>query len=142
MDRTLGLKIQLNYIQNGFVDLYSVKFPYRINTNIDYVEYSWNTKLLHRPVQYSIRVVPHDSSILSLLQIPSIGILPLNVETFEIAYRCIGIKAGKFDLHVNFNFTWPSSANQTKVTLKQEKLCANREIRLAYGFCLIHLFRE
>ncbi|VDM15204.1 unnamed protein product [Wuchereria bancrofti] len=50
MIRTLGLDVQLNYIENGFVNLYSVKFPYRINISISYVQFSWNTKILDRPV--------------------------------------------------------------------------------------------
>uniref|UniRef100_A0A0R3RSI4 WIF domain-containing protein n=1 Tax=Elaeophora elaphi TaxID=1147741 RepID=A0A0R3RSI4_9BILA len=52
MDRTLGLDVQLNYIENGTINLYSVKFPYRINASIAYVQFSWNTKVLDRPVNF------------------------------------------------------------------------------------------
>uniref|UniRef100_A0A915PVG9 WIF domain-containing protein n=1 Tax=Setaria digitata TaxID=48799 RepID=A0A915PVG9_9BILA len=133
MDRTLGLNVQLNYIENGTVNLYSVNFPYRININVSYVQYSWNTKVRDRSVHYAIRAASHDSVLIPLLHIPSRGKIPLKTETFTIEYRCAGVKAGKFDIQINFNFDWPSSANQTKISLKQEKLCTAREVRRAYG---------
>uniref|UniRef100_A0AAF5PMP4 WIF domain-containing protein n=1 Tax=Wuchereria bancrofti TaxID=6293 RepID=A0AAF5PMP4_WUCBA len=132
MIRTLGLDVQLNYIENGFVNLYSVKFPYRINISISYVQFSWNTKILDRPVHYTIRIITFDSNVSPLLQISSTGKVPLKTETFNIEYRCVGIKTGKFDIQVNFIFDWPSSTNQTKVSLKHEKLCLVRTLRGTY----------
>ncbi|OZC08003.1 hypothetical protein X798_04999 [Onchocerca flexuosa] len=143
MDRTLGLDVQLNFIENGIVNLYSVKFPYRINTNITYVQFSWNTKVLDRPVHYTIRAISHDNVVIPLIQIPSSGKVPLKTETFKIEYRCIGIKTGKFDIQVNFKFDWPSSMNQTKVSLKQEKLCVAQELRRTYSsFVLAEFFQR
>lgn len=55
------------------------------------------------------------------------------VIAFNIEYRCAGIKTGKFDIQVNFNFDWPSSTNQTNVSLKQEKLCVARTLRRTYN---------
>lgn len=46
----LGLNAELNYIENGIVNRYSREFPYRINTNITQVEFSWNTKVINRKV--------------------------------------------------------------------------------------------
>ncbi|CAG9533843.1 unnamed protein product [Cercopithifilaria johnstoni] len=132
MDRTLGLDVQLNYIENGIINLYSVKFPYRINNSISYVQFSWNTK-----VHYTIRLISYDSAVMPLLQIPSSGKVPLKLETFNIEYRCAGIKTGKFDIQVNFNFDWPSDTNQTNVSLKHEKLCTARALRRAYSVALI-----
>ncbi|VDN87709.1 unnamed protein product, partial [Brugia pahangi] len=51
---------------------------------------------------------------------------------FNIEYRCVGIKTGKFDIQVNFIFDWPSSTNQTKVSLKHEKLCLAQTLRGTY----------
>ncbi|KAM3728110.1 Inactive tyrosine-protein kinase RYK [Dirofilaria immitis] len=133
MDRTLGLDVQLNYVENGIVNLYSVKFPYRININISHVQFSWNTKVVDRPVHYTIRIISDDSIVIPLLQIFSSGKVPLETETFNIEYRCTGIKTGKFDIEVNFNFDWPSSMNQTEVSLRQEKLCVARSLLLTYG---------
>lgn len=133
MDRTLGLSVELNYIENGVVNSYSVKFPYRINTNVSYVLYSWNTKVLDHPVYYAIRAISEDSAVLPILQIAAQGHLPLKTEAFKIEYRCAGNKAGKFGIALHFNFSWPSATNQTSVFLKQEKLCATREVRRAYG---------
>uniref|UniRef100_A0A0R3RSI3 WIF domain-containing protein n=1 Tax=Elaeophora elaphi TaxID=1147741 RepID=A0A0R3RSI3_9BILA len=52
---------------------------------------------------------------------------------FNIEYRCTETKTGKFDIQVNFNFDWPSSTNQTNVSLKQEKLCMARKLRRTYA---------
>ncbi|MCP9263294.1 Tyrosine-protein kinase RYK [Dirofilaria immitis] len=140
-----GLDVQLNYVENGIVNLYSVKFPYRININISHVQFSWNTKVVDRPVHYTIRIISDDSIVIPLLQIFSSGKVPLETEiiaksfgrrivaAFNIEYRCTGIKTGKFDIEVNFNFDWPSSMNQTEVSLRQEKLCVARSLLLTYG---------
>ncbi|VDN86065.1 unnamed protein product [Brugia pahangi] len=56
MIRTLGLDVQLNYIENGFVNLYSVKFPYRINSSISYVQFSWNTKVSNRSASFILNL--------------------------------------------------------------------------------------
>uniref|UniRef100_A0A914SHQ8 WIF domain-containing protein n=1 Tax=Parascaris equorum TaxID=6256 RepID=A0A914SHQ8_PAREQ len=50
MIRTLGLSAELNYIENGIINTYSTKFPYRVDTNISQVVFSWNTKILDRKV--------------------------------------------------------------------------------------------
>lgn len=55
------------------------------------------------------------------------------ITAFNIEYRCTGIKTGKFDIQIHFNFDWPSSINQTKVSLKHEKLCIARTLRRTYA---------
>lgn len=44
---------------------------------------------------------------------------------FVVEYRCTGNKAGQFHIKLSFNFSWPSSANYTYLTVKQEKLCSS-----------------
>ncbi|EFO14647.1 hypothetical protein LOAG_13870 [Loa loa] len=83
-------------------------------------------------MHYTIRVISHANDVIPLLHIPPSGKVPLKTETFNIEYRCAGIKTGKFDIQVSFNFDWPSSTNQTKVSLKQEKLCTARTLRGTY----------
>lgn len=55
----LGLNAELNYIENGIVNRYSREFPYRINTNITQVEFSWNTKVINRKVWYYDHITMH-----------------------------------------------------------------------------------
>ncbi|EFO15074.1 hypothetical protein LOAG_13440 [Loa loa] len=81
MNRTLGLDVQLNYIENGVINLYSVKFPYRINTGISYVQFSWNAKIIDRPMHYTIRVISHANDVIPLLHIPPSGKVPLKTES-------------------------------------------------------------
>ncbi|VDK17795.1 unnamed protein product [Anisakis simplex] len=54
-----------------------------------------------------------------------------------IEYRCAGNKAGRFDVALHLNFSWPSEQNTTHVTLKQEKICSSRDGRRLPGLFII-----
>uniref|UniRef100_A0A914ZEM8 Protein kinase domain-containing protein n=1 Tax=Parascaris univalens TaxID=6257 RepID=A0A914ZEM8_PARUN len=129
MIRTLGLSAELNYIENGIINTYSTKFPYRVDTNISQVVFSWNTKILDRKIAYKLRAIAGDNAVLPVILIPHRGYLPTSTEE----YRCAGNKAGQFDVILHVNFSWPSDTNNTYVTLKQEKLCASRSGRRLTG---------
>lgn len=129
MNRTLGLSAELNYVEDGIINTYSTKFPYRVNTNISQVTFSWNTKVLDRKIAYAMKAVAQDNAVLPVILVPHRGYVPTRTETFVVEYRCAGNKAGQFDVILHVNFSWPSEANHTYVTLKQEKLCPSRNGR-------------
>lgn len=57
-----------------------------------------------------------------------------------VEYRCAGNKAGKFDVKLFFTFTWPSEINRTSLVLRQEKVCASRDVRRAFGIILTFIY--
>ncbi|VDM49436.1 unnamed protein product [Toxocara canis] len=109
--------------------MYSTKFPYRVDTNVSQVVFSWNTKVTDRKIAYTLRAIADDNAVLPVILIPRHGYLPTSTEDFTIEYRCAGNKAGQFDVSLHLNFSWPSETNNTYVVLKQEKLCASRDGR-------------
>ncbi|CAI5455357.1 unnamed protein product [Caenorhabditis angaria] len=124
MNRTLGVKAELNYIELGKINTYSTKFHYRVMANIDYVSFTWNS--LGR-VDYKVRVESDDSSVLPIIRIPLEGRVPNSLQEFSVEYRCAGHRSGQFTISLYFNFQYESENLQVK--LRQEKICASRDGR-------------
>uniref|UniRef100_A0A1I8AKQ9 WIF domain-containing protein n=1 Tax=Steinernema glaseri TaxID=37863 RepID=A0A1I8AKQ9_9BILA len=128
-----GIVAEMNYLENGVVNSYSTKFPYRVAANVHQVVFSWYTEVTDRPIQYAIRAVATDVNVLPVIRIQPNGVMPTSPETFVVEYRCAGSRAGQFGVFLHVNITWPSVENPTYVTLKQEKICSSRDGRRLGG---------
>ncbi|TKR82863.1 hypothetical protein L596_016537 [Steinernema carpocapsae] len=128
MNRTLGIVAEMNYLEHGIINNYSTKFPYRVDSNIHQVTFSWYTEVTERPVSYALRAVSTDVNVLPVIRIQPNGVMPTRPETFVIEYRCAGSRAGQFGI-----LSWPSDEHPTYLTLKQEKICASRDGRRLGG---------
>ncbi|KAE9548688.1 hypothetical protein FO519_008100 [Halicephalobus sp. NKZ332] len=119
----------MQYVENGVVNAYSTKFPYRVGTNISHLIFSWNTSELQKPVRYAINAVADKFDVLPVVNLPAQGVIPTETENFAVEYRCVGSRSDKFLVTLYFNISWPSENKTTAFTLKQEKLCAGRDGR-------------
>lgn len=124
MNRTLGVKAELNYIENGQINSYSTKFHYRINEAIDYVSFTWNAI---GKVEYDVKVEADDSSVISIIRLPPRGIVPQKLEDFSVEYRCAGHKSGQFSVNLYFNFYYDEQT--VSIKLRQEKICSSKDGR-------------
>ncbi|CEF63167.1 Tyrosine-protein kinase RYK [Strongyloides ratti] len=132
MNRTMGILAEMRYVENGKVNQYSTKFPYRLNANSSHINLSWRSNIKTHPIFYSIKTVSEDYNVFSIVHIPLNGILPLKTEKFAIEHRCTGSRAGQFLIQIHFNISWPSTRNTTYFVLKQEKICELKNIRGDY----------
>uniref|UniRef100_A0AC35FAD7 WIF domain-containing protein n=1 Tax=Panagrolaimus sp. PS1159 TaxID=55785 RepID=A0AC35FAD7_9BILA len=119
----------MNYVEDGIVNAYSTKFPYRVGTNISHIIFSWNSKVSTKQIKYQIRAVAETFDVLPLIHLPLEGMIPTKTETFAVEYRCAGSRSGQFFVTLFFNISWPSESDPTLFTLKQEKICASRDGR-------------
>uniref|UniRef100_A0A0N5BNU8 Protein kinase domain-containing protein n=1 Tax=Strongyloides papillosus TaxID=174720 RepID=A0A0N5BNU8_STREA len=133
MNRTMGILSEMKYVENGKVNQYSTKFPYRLNSNSSHINLSWNSNVKTHPIYYSIKTVSEDLNVFPIVHIPLSGVLPLKTEQFAIEHRCTGSRAGQFLIQIHFNISWPSSQNTTYFVLKQEKICELKNIRGHYN---------
>ncbi|CAB3399160.1 unnamed protein product [Caenorhabditis bovis] len=124
MNRTLGVKAELNYIEMGNINTYSTKFHYRVVANVDYVSFTWNSV---GKVDYDVRIESDDSSVLPIIRIPPKGTVPNNLQEFSVEYRCAGHRSGQFTVNLYFNFYYDSKILPVK--LRQEKICQSRDGR-------------
>ncbi|KAI6226908.1 Tyrosine-protein kinase RYK [Aphelenchoides besseyi] len=129
MNRTLGVLAEMNYVENGVINAYSTKFPYRVAPNVSHVIFTWNTVVKDRPISYKLQAVAEDYNVLPIVDIPTQGVLPIKTETFAVEYRCAGSREGQFMVTLHFNISYPSIENGTVFTLKQEKICASKDGR-------------
>ncbi|CCD64652.1 Inactive tyrosine-protein kinase RYK [Caenorhabditis elegans] len=125
MNRTFGVKAELNYIEMGNVSSYSTKFHYRVMANIDYLSFTWNAVGI---VHYEVYVESDDSSVLPIVRIPLKGTVPESLQDFTVEYRCAGHRSGQFAVSLYFTFKY-GNKEPLKVKLRQEKICASRDGR-------------
>ncbi|KAI1718803.1 protein tyrosine kinase domain-containing protein [Ditylenchus destructor] len=131
MNRTLGILAEMNYVENGAVNTYATKFPYRIGANISHATFTWNATIDEGPMKYSIRAISVDFDVLPVIHLPLQGIVPTQSEKFSVEYRCAGSRSGQFLITLHFNISWTSTKESTYFTLKQEKICASKDGRRA-----------
>ncbi|CAD6185362.1 unnamed protein product [Caenorhabditis auriculariae] len=124
MNRTLGVKAELNYIENGNVNSYSTKFHYRVMSKIDHVSFTWNAE---GAVEYDVRAESDDSSVLPIVRIPLKGTVPNHYQEFNIEYRCAGHRSGQFTISIFFHFYYNDTV--LPLRLKQEKICESKDGR-------------
>ncbi|CAJ0955384.1 unnamed protein product, partial [Mesorhabditis belari] len=123
--RTLGMTAELSYLEDGVINQYSTRFPYRVDQNVTQLKFSWNSLL---SANYSMRVQSEDFALLALLRVPSVGQVPRQTEEFAVEYRCAGMKAGQFEVSLYIDFALDNGKN-IRLHLKQEKICATRDGR-------------
>lgn len=68
------------YVENGNINNYSTKFPYRIASNITTIKFAWKSNDLFQKLKYSLQIVSEDIDILPIIHIPLNGELPNQVE--------------------------------------------------------------
>ena len=71
----------MNYVEDGIVNAYSTKFPYRVGTNISHIIFSWNSKDSEKPIKYQIRAVAETFDVLPLIHLPHEGTVPTKTES-------------------------------------------------------------
>ncbi|CAD5234766.1 unnamed protein product [Bursaphelenchus xylophilus] len=128
MNRTLGVLAEMNYVENGIVNAYSTKFPYRVAANISHLVFTWFSP---SHADYSVQVHAEDFNVLPIINIPTHGKIPRERETFSIEYRCAGSRAGQFLVTLFLNIT--TSNQPLTFSLKQEKICVLKDGRRATG---------
>lgn len=84
MNRTLGVSAEMSYVEDGRVNAYSTKFPYRIGPNISHIIFTWNTMIKDKPIHYSISAVADDFNVLPILGISNRGIIPTKTESESV----------------------------------------------------------
>lgn len=78
----------MHYLENGAVNTYSTKFPYRVGTNISHLIFSWNTSETKKPVRYAINAVADKFDVLPVINLPSQGVIPRETES-ELDYPSV-----------------------------------------------------
>uniref|UniRef100_A0A7E4WCU5 Protein kinase domain-containing protein n=1 Tax=Panagrellus redivivus TaxID=6233 RepID=A0A7E4WCU5_PANRE len=133
MNRTLGIAADMNYVQNGVINTYSTQFPYRVESNVSHIIFTWSSAIPN--TAYTMRAVADTFDVLPVVHLPSSGVIPREPETFAVEYRCAGSRSGQFLITLHFNVSWPSASKPTVFTLKQDKICASRDgRRILEGF--------
>ncbi|CAD5227544.1 unnamed protein product [Bursaphelenchus okinawaensis] len=128
MNRTLGVSAEMNYVENGVVNAYATKFPYRVAANISHLVFTWFSP---SRADYSVRVQADDFNVLPIINLANNGKVPKARETFSVEYRCAGSRAGQFLVTLFFNVS--TSQGPLAFTLKQEKICTLKDGRRATG---------
>lgn len=71
----------MSYVEDGKVNSYSTKFPYRVSPNVTHIVFTWNTRITDRPIYYSISAVAEDFNVMPILGIPNRGVIPTRTES-------------------------------------------------------------